>query len=351
MNNKKIFVSVVVCTYNGEKRIGNCLKSLLSQDYPKENYEIIIVDDGSIDKTTEIVSRYPVKLIRHKKNLGIPSSRNTGLKCSKGKIIAYTDDDCICKKNWLSELIKSFRDESIIGVGGLTKSLISKTLTEKYMNETGYGNPSPIEFGRSKNPLYRFLIYLKNMLKPVSTRREGLIQVQDIYPSNASFNKKDLEYIGGFDEELKTSEDTDICTRLNKKFKNKKIVFNSKAIVLHKHQTFFIHFLKQIYFRAENTLKFYLKHKKFPPIFPFPILTIIISVLLSFFSTWLSLANLILLPQILYFWWPYNVLRKGRLYYLLFPYIQTLIELSTILGMLRGYIILKLKNHANNTKK
>jgi len=52
------FVSVIVPVYNGEKTIAECVKSLLSQDYPKDRYEIIIVDNNSKDQTAEIIKKY-----------------------------------------------------------------------------------------------------------------------------------------------------------------------------------------------------------------------------------------------------------------------------------------------------
>jgi len=341
MKSKKLFVTVIVCTYNGVNRIEDCLKSLINQTYSKDKYEIIVVDDGSEDKTSEIVSKYNVRLIKHKNNLGIPCARNTGIANAKGNIIAYIDDDCIADKNWLRNLLNPFKNINIMGVGGLTKPVSFETLTEKYMAEVGYGNPIPIEFGKSKNPFYRFLIYLKNMFNPVSKKKGKIIQVQDICTLNACFNKRDIEGIGGFDEELKTSEDTDLCTRLNNRFKNKKIVFTNKAIILHKHRSSLTNLLKQTYFRSENTLKLYFKHKKFPPLFPFPILIVLGFLVNSYFNIFWSLAFLFLFPQIFYFWHFIKFIKKKDLDYILFPYIQFLVELTAILGMLRGYIILK----------
>ena len=136
MNMNKIpFVTIIVCTYNGEKYIKDCLDALIEQDYPKDKYEIIVVDDGSIDKTNEIASKYSVKVIKHEKNLGICSARNTGLRNANGTIVAYTDDDCIVKKGWLKNLVKFYGD-NVIAVGGLTVPFSCSTIMEKYMAET-----------------------------------------------------------------------------------------------------------------------------------------------------------------------------------------------------------------------
>ena len=340
MKDKLPFVSVVVCTYNGEKRIEDCLKSLINQDYPKDKYEIIIIDDGSIDKTTEIVSKYKVRLIKHQKNLGICLARDTGLWNADGEIVIYTDDDCIAKKDWLKNLLRVYKKD-VIAVGGLTIPFSCNTIMEKYMAEIGYGNPAPIEFGKSKNPLYRFSIYLKDMFLPITTTKEDPIQVHSIYTLNASFKKKVLKEAGGWEKGVDFREDAEMCDKLNQKFSNNRILFTKKAVVIHKHRTSFFYFLKQTFMRSESTLKNYLKYNKIPPIFPFPILTILLSIFLGFINLWLFLISLILLPQLLYFWWPIKFFKKLKLYYLFFPYMQMLIESSTILGMLRGYFILK----------
>lgn len=348
--NKRLLVSVIVCTYNGENRIRDCLEALIIQDYPKDRYEIIVVDDGSTDGTNEIVSEYPVKVIKHKKNLGICSARNTGLHNANGTIVVYTDDDCTPKRSWLENLVKFYRDD-VVAVGGLTVPFSCNTITEKYMAETGYGNPAPLEFGKSKNPLYRFLVYLKDMFFPVTATSNPLIEVYTIYTSNASFRKNILEQIGGWDEDLKFGGDTEICLRIHKKLVGKKILFTNKAKIIHKHHTSFIKFLKDIFLRNGDRIKYYLKYKKIPPIFPFPIFIILITLISWVFNLFYGFFSLLFLPQILYIWWPIKFFKKLKLYYLLFPYIQFILELATTLGMFMGYIKQTLKQHYKNETK
>src|SRR5207253_763440 len=69
-------VSVVVCSYNGERTIRDCLEGLLRLDYP--NYEVIVVNDGSTDRTTTIADEYPFRVI-NTENRGLSGARNTGL--------------------------------------------------------------------------------------------------------------------------------------------------------------------------------------------------------------------------------------------------------------------------------
>jgi glycosyltransferase involved in cell wall biosynthesis len=340
--NKIPFVTVIVCTYNGEKHIKDCLDALTKQDYPKDKYETIVVDDGSTDRTDEIVSKYPVKIIKHRKNLGISSARNTGLRNANGTVVAYTDDDCIPKTSWLKNLIKFYTDD-VIAVGGLTIPFSTKTIMEKYMAEIGYGNPTPLEFRKSKNPLYRFYIYLKDMFWQITTNEKNPIQVGSIYTLNASFIKKILEEAGEWEEDLNSSEDSEMCEKFNKKFKNKKILFTKKAVVIHKHRTSFIYFLKQTFKRSEDTLKCYLKYNKIPPVFPLPLFILLLIFIIGYFNILLGFLTLIISPHFFYLWWSIKFFSKLKLYYLVFPYMQFSLELAATLGILKGFVRLKLE--------
>ena len=97
--NKKPFISVIVCTYNGGDRIRDCLDALIVQDYPRDKYETIVVDDGSTDRTNKIVSKYSVKVIKHEKNLGICLARNTGLRNVNVRILRLVQTRLLLESN------------------------------------------------------------------------------------------------------------------------------------------------------------------------------------------------------------------------------------------------------------
>lgn len=119
INEKKLpFVSVIVPVFNDEKRIEICIKKLLNQTYPKDKYEIIIVDNNSTDNTPNIIKKYPVKLLFERKIQSSYASRNKGLKEAKGEIIAFTDSDCQPKEDWLKNGIYSLLQNNADMVGG-----------------------------------------------------------------------------------------------------------------------------------------------------------------------------------------------------------------------------------------
>ena len=89
-----ITFSLIIPAYNSEKTIPLCLDAALNQRISKDKYEIIVVDDGSIDNTANIVSKYDsVKLIRQS-NHGPATARNRGAQEAQGGILIFTDSDC-----------------------------------------------------------------------------------------------------------------------------------------------------------------------------------------------------------------------------------------------------------------
>jgi len=96
--------SVIVPFYNKEKTIEACVQGLLGQEYPKDKYEIIFVNNNSVDDSCLIISRYPdVKLIQEKTQ-GAYVARNAGILASHGEFLVFSDADVITPKNWLNNI-------------------------------------------------------------------------------------------------------------------------------------------------------------------------------------------------------------------------------------------------------
>ena len=94
MTDKSVTVSVIIPTYNRAHLVGRAIRSVLNQTY--QDFEIIVVDDCSTDNTEEIVKGFNdhrIRYMRHDRNRGGSAARNTGIKASQGKYIAFLDSD------------------------------------------------------------------------------------------------------------------------------------------------------------------------------------------------------------------------------------------------------------------
>jgi glucosyl-dolichyl phosphate glucuronosyltransferase len=107
--NKK--VSAIICTHNRSNYLKKALESLLKQDFPADHYEIIVVDNCSVDDTNKVVSRYSegTRLrYLYEPVLGLSHARNTGWTNATGKYVAFLDDDAIASPDWLNKILIVF---------------------------------------------------------------------------------------------------------------------------------------------------------------------------------------------------------------------------------------------------
>jgi glucosyl-dolichyl phosphate glucuronosyltransferase len=119
------FISVIVCTYNRERYIGTCLEHLHRQSAPKDQYEVIVVNNNSTDNTEkicmEVINQYPETNFRYfiERQQGLSHSRNRGIREAHGNIIAFLDDDAFPREDYIANLNNSFRDhKDVMAVGG-----------------------------------------------------------------------------------------------------------------------------------------------------------------------------------------------------------------------------------------
>jgi len=203
-------VSVVVPVYNGADTIALCIESLLQQDYPSDAYDIIIVENGSIDNTTSIVQKYPVRLF-HSSIRGPAAARNFGIARSNADIIAFTDADCIAHPRWLSELVPEYQDPEVGGIGG---SILPYEHAERNFVEI---------FSEEHSPLTNF----------TSGEHEFL---PHLYTANASYRQRILNEVGGFNPNVITGQDVDISWRVQLQTKTR-LHYAPDAIIYHHHRS------------------------------------------------------------------------------------------------------------------
>jgi GT2 family glycosyltransferase len=178
-------ISVVVCSYNGSSTIGDCCEGLSELEYP--DFEVIVVDDGSSDKTAAIAQEYGFRVIRTD-NQGLSSARNVGLQAASGEIVAYIDDDARPDSHWLTYLAATYMRSEYGGVGGPNIAPPGDGPIAECV-ENAPGNPTHILLSDQ--------------------------EAAHIPGCNMAFRKAALEAIGGFDSQFRTAgDDVDVCWRL-----------------------------------------------------------------------------------------------------------------------------------------
>ncbi len=225
--------SIIVPAFNEEKRIETCIKSLLNQSF-LEPFEIIVVDDGSTDKTKEVVKKFSKVKYFYQKNKGPATARNLGALKAHGEIIIFTDADCEADKNMLKELLKPFKDKKIIGVQGTYKTK-QKSLIANFIQ---------LEIED------RYNLMKKNKF------------IDFIGSYCCAYRKKEFMQVKGFDESypIASGEDPDLSFKLAKK--GAKLIFNPLAMVFHFHPTSLWKYIKVKFFRAFWRVKLYKNFKE-----------------------------------------------------------------------------------------
>ncbi|MFB0565210.1 MAG: glycosyltransferase family 2 protein [Candidatus Aminicenantaceae bacterium] len=216
-------ISAVIPTYNRKKILKRVLFSLFKQDFLKNRYEIIVVDDGSSDRTEEMIkdvmSVVPQGLslrYYYQENRGPAATRNLGIKMARGEVILLLGDDIIAEENLLEEHMKIHKstDEDIAVLGYVTWAPeIKRTPFLRYLMKRGLD----------------FQYQLINDPESVSYKH--------FYTCNISVRKNFLIDNGFFDENFRKAiwEDIDLGYRLTKR--GLKIKYNSEAIGYHYHST------------------------------------------------------------------------------------------------------------------
>jgi glycosyltransferase involved in cell wall biosynthesis len=197
-------VSVVICTYNRRALLRHCLTSLFTQTFPKDDYEIIVVDDGSTDGTQTLLQGVaqeagPALSALRQENKGSAAARNLGISNARGRIIASIDDDCVATECWIENAIPYFADDNIVGVQGQTLP----------------AEPVRLQFFP---PRFSYTLEVRDAVWTHPT-------------CNMFYRKQAILDVGGFNETFKIcAEDVDLALRLERVGR---IVFSKDALVHH----------------------------------------------------------------------------------------------------------------------
>ena len=177
--------SIIIPTFNEEEHLPQCLESLFSMNYPKLNYEVIIIDNGSSDETRTIARKFKVKLLRDDSK-SVAGLRNLGATAANGNILAFIDADCVVSPQWLNAACKYENQTEIVAWGCPPGVPQEATWVQKTW-------------------------YL------VRRKKNKIADVDWLESMNLFVRRKDFIDIGGFNESLVTCEDVDFSYRLKPK--------------------------------------------------------------------------------------------------------------------------------------
>lgn len=225
--------SVVVCAYNAQSTLQECLQSLAEVDYPE--LEVIIVNDGSKDSTGEIAAQFPQFTTITQSNHGLSHARNVGAEAASGDVVVYTDADCVVDRDWLRLLMQGMLDQQVEAVGGPNITPHSDGWSAQCV-AVSPGNPSHVMLDDQ--------------------------YAEHIPGCNMAFRREVLLGIGGFDPQYRVAgDDVDFCWRLLDE--GYSIGYASGAFVWHHRRETVKEYLKQQigYGRAEALLNFMHPHR------------------------------------------------------------------------------------------
>jgi GT2 family glycosyltransferase len=196
-------VSVVVCAYNAERTMEACLASLETLDYP--DYEVVVVNDGSKDRTLAISESFPYCRIISQENRGLSVARNVGAEAATGEIVAYTDSDCVADPDWLTFLVARMEEGGLAACGGPNFPPPEESLVPAAV-AVSPGGPTHVLISDEV--------------------------AEHIAGCNMAFRREALLALGGFDPQYRAAgDDVDICWRFQDA--GYTIGFSAAAVVWH----------------------------------------------------------------------------------------------------------------------
>jgi len=216
------FISVIVPTYERVAQLSACLSALASQDYPRDHFEVLVVDDGGAISPDGIIETF-----RHQLNLrllkqrhsGPAAARNYGAAHAKGPFLAFTDDDCTPAPDWLRSLATGFVSCSDCAFGGRT------------INELAH-----VPYSTASQLVTDYLYARWNSDPDNATF---------LTSNNFALPAKSFHDVGGFDTgwTRAAGEDRDLCDRLISR--DYRLRYVSDALVSHAHPLTFRTFWRQ----------------------------------------------------------------------------------------------------------
>jgi GT2 family glycosyltransferase len=204
-------MGVIVPTRDRPAQLRECLTALVAQTYPRAEFEVIIVDDGSAQPVDPVArdfrDRIDVRVIRQERQ-GAAAARNNGIAAARAHILAFTDDDCLPAPDWLARLAQRFQSADALMVGGRVVNALDDnpySATSQLIHDLAYAH-----------------------------HNDSGPQAQFFATNNLAASTEALVRLGGFDTRFSVAaEDRDLCARWHEA--GHALVYAEDALVSHAH--------------------------------------------------------------------------------------------------------------------
>ncbi len=197
MNTEPLFVTVVMPAHNEERYIRRSLDAILTQDYPRSHYEVIVVNNNSTDATVDIALGFGVQVINEP--IGpVGRVRNAGARLARGDLLLFLDSDCVPSRNWISYASDRLSSDSNLVLGGGCELRKNPEVLEKYWLLDG---------------------------------KEGATLPRELLGGCIAISKSSFFQVGGFDETITSGEDSKLSDKLRKQ--GFKVVIEREMSVIH----------------------------------------------------------------------------------------------------------------------
>ena len=233
MSDTRLFFSVVVPTFRRPAQLAECLDALAGQDYPRERFEVVVVDDGSGAPPAEVVARFRPRLVvtlLTPPHAGPAAARNAGARRARAPFLAFTDDDCAPDPGWLRALEARLREAPERAVGGRTVNALPRNL-----------------FSAASQSLTEYLYAY------FDAARGG---ASFFASNNLALSAELFAVVGGFDESfpLAAGEDRELCDRW--RARGYELTYAPEAVVRHAHALTLRSFCRQHFNYGRSAVHF-----------------------------------------------------------------------------------------------
>ena len=324
--------SVIIGTYNGAKTLAVALDALEAQ-VTDIKYEILVINDASIDSTAEIATRPSVRLINLDVNQGHGHTLNVGLAESRGQFLAMMDDDCVPPQRWIHQLGAAWNSvhPDVTMIGGLVEPFEIDTFNRRYVAFRRPLRHQEAEVGEDAG-FWRRLHY---QFSPPRGRSEPRA-VYFAVGANMSVRVDAAREVGGFSEVPGSGEEESLARSLRSRFGPLTVQLFPSIVMHHKFHPSLRDTLRRSRQYGRGSGRDWVKDRDIPSVAPLLPCAALIAGIVAIVSPVSSIVVFVLSPYVLYWRWFEWLRSGGSRETIVYPYVQAGEDLANSLGFAEG---------------